>query len=420
MDSRSRKDGFTLIELLTVVAIIAILMMVIVLKLNPAQLYAQAADVNRLSDIATLNSALGLYSADQSGKSGFSLGSSSVAYISVPDTSPTCANLGLPALPTGYSYACAPSTSSRNTNGAGWIPVNFGAITTGSPFESIPTDPSNQTSSDLFYTYSTDGTNYEVTAVLESSKYRPQLIAKHAIHDYPGVVAQGSSLAISPLFNPSGFYGYWPLNEGTGGSALDESGSKNKGTWNGGVAGTSGYYSPGNEGVWAGTFDGGTTYVSTANAFSGPTVFSIVVWFKTTSGSGGKLVGFGGSQTGSSGSYDRHIYMMNDGQLIFGNWTGSAQINTSPSSYNDGKWHFVVGTLSSAGQYLYVDGSLVASSSNTGTSAYNGYWRIGYDNLNGWPSAPSSYYFGGLIQGVRIYSRALSPAEVLAIYNAEK
>ncbi len=223
------------------------------------------------------------------------------------------------------------------------------------------------------------------------------------------------------MFNPSGFYGYWPLNEGTTGNvALDESNNKNKGTWNGGIAGTIGYYSPGNEGAWAGTFDGGTTYISTANAFSGPTVYSMAVWFKTTTGSGGKLVGFGGSQTGSSGSYDRHIYMTNSGQIIYGNYPGSISIVTSPLSYNDGKWHLAVGTLSSAGQLLYMDGVLVASSSNTTAQIYSGYWRIGYDNLNAWPSAPSSYYFGGLIQGVRIYSRALSPAEVLAIYSAEK
>ena len=60
----------------------------------------------------------------------------------------------------------------------------------------------------------------------------------------------------------------------------------------------------------------------------GPQTFSIEAWFKTTTNDGGKIVGFGNAQTGGSSAnnnaspgssnYDRHIYMMNDGQLVFG------------------------------------------------------------------------------------------------------
>lgn len=58
---RFHQSAFTLIELLVVIAIIAILAVVVVLALNPAQLLAQSRDVNRVSDMATLNTALGLY-----------------------------------------------------------------------------------------------------------------------------------------------------------------------------------------------------------------------------------------------------------------------------------------------------------------------------------------------------------------------
>ncbi len=49
-----------------------------------------------------------------------------------------------------------------------------------------------------------------------------------------------------------------------------------------------------------------------------PDVFSAQVWIKTTTTTGGRILGFGDLQSGSSGHRDRQIYMNNAGQLIFG------------------------------------------------------------------------------------------------------
>jgi len=90
---------------------------------------------------------------------------------------------------------------------------------------------------------------------------------------------------------------------------------------------------------------------------------------------------------------------------------------SSTAALNDGAWHHVVSTLSSAGMQLYVDGVLVAS--NTGvTSAqnYSGYWTIGYENLTAWANSPSSFYFNGQLDDVRVYYYALSAAQVAALY----
>ncbi len=38
--------------------------------------------------------------------------------------------------------------------------------------------------------------------------------------------------------------------------------------------------------------------------------------------------------------------MQDDGQLVFGTWTGQTNTITSPASYNDGQWHHVVATQS--------------------------------------------------------------------------
>ena len=72
--------GFTLIELLVVLAIVAILSVVVILTLNPAELLKQARDSNRVSDMATLKSAISLYLADVSTPV---IGTSTYCYVSV-------------------------------------------------------------------------------------------------------------------------------------------------------------------------------------------------------------------------------------------------------------------------------------------------------------------------------------------------
>ncbi|RZL04890.1 MAG: LamG domain-containing protein, partial [Pedobacter sp.] len=106
------------------------------------------------------------------------------------------------------------------------------------------------------------------------------------------------------------------------------------------------------------TFNGTSQYMSTATSIPspGPSVFSISVWFKTTTTSGGKIVGFGNAQTGTSGNYDRHIYMNNSGQLIFGVYTGSVKTIKTTTAFNDDNWHNAVAVLSANGMKFYVDG----------------------------------------------------------------
>ncbi len=173
--------GFTLIELLVVIAIIAILAVVVVLTLNPAQLLAQSRDANRLSDLATLNSAINLYTTDQGGASNFSLGTSSVTYVSIPDpnatsTAGTDCSLMSGNFLAGGSFHCAASSTYRNASTTGWLPINFNSISAGSPFGSLPVDPVNSTSSNLYYTYESFGSTFRVTAVPESQKYQTMLV----------------------------------------------------------------------------------------------------------------------------------------------------------------------------------------------------------------------------------------------------
>ena len=98
-------------------------------------------------------------------------------------------------------------------------------------------------------------------------------------------------------------------------------------------------------------FDGSTEFLSSSQAVPSPTTYSVETWIKTTTTQGGKIVGFGDNQGGldfggnpqMSGSYDKQIYMDNDGHLIFGVYIGGTDTLTSQNASTT-----VSGTTSSA------------------------------------------------------------------------
>ena len=118
---------------------------------------------------------------------------------------------------------------------------------------------------------------------------------------------------------------------------------------------------------------------------------------------GGKIAGFGNGASGDSGSYDRHIYMNVTDRVYFGVYTGSAaddqlRRGARRRSVAPGRgqpwaptgWPSTSTASASARRTDVTDGQ-----------AYTGYWRIGGDNIGGWPNQPSSYYFNGTIDDAR-------------------
>lgn len=147
----------------------------------------------------------------------------------------------------------------------------------------------------------------------------------------------------------------------------------------------------------------------------GPDTFSIETWVRGTGT--GRIVGFANSNsaTGTSGSYDRMLYVDSGGRVTFGVYPGQVRTLRSPAPVNDGAWHHVVGTLGAGGMQLFVDGALVGTRTDTTSGqSYSGYWRIGADTLNAWPNRPLlTDRFSGSIDDVAIYPTALSTATVL-------
>ncbi len=422
-NAHGKSRAFTLIELLVVIAIIAILAVVVVLTLNPAELLRQSRDANRVSDMATLNSALNLYVTDQSGASSFSLGNANATYPSVYDSSATstagdqCQGLALPTLGTGQSWQCSASSTYRNATTTGWIPVNFSNISSGPPLGNLPVDPVNQTSSNLFYSYNTNGSQFVVTADLESQKYKAQYGALPQDTFFPEVIFGGTP-SVSSLFDPAGLVGYWPLNEGSGTIAYDQTSNGNNGAWNGSMIAGSHYTSNAKVGGWAGNFDGTTNYVMVTSSASTALVGNLTVaaWIRIpvpNSSYNGIGAEYGGCTVGAGTcGFDLGYYM---GGITF-NIRSGANGNSGTATggaIGDGNWHFVTGVFNGTQVIAYRDGVAGAPVSWAYPPGANTIpFTIG--------SRGGSNLFPGIIDDVRLYNRALSSAEVQALYNAEK
>jgi prepilin-type N-terminal cleavage/methylation domain-containing protein len=404
-----RQAAFTLIELLIAIAIIAILATVVILTINPAELLKQARDANRLSDLANLNHAVAIFQTDNPLGS---IGAAFTTYLSLMDPTATttagtnCEGIAsLPSLPAPWNYHCSASSTLRMTNGTGWMPVNFSLNSSASPLSILPIDPTNSSSSRFYYTYATNGTGYEMTAITESQKYQALMASDGGSYD--GLYQKGNSLDITPPFRSAGLVGYWPMDEGSGSVANDASGSNGNGTWSGTPAGTSGYYSAGKVGGWAGTFNNVNDFITVPNTLNEANLnqqWTVSAWVNIGSAAEQVLLGYNSGLKLNHSTTNKLLEYLNsntDDYYDYGNY-----------NLQDGVWHFVVFVFRNSDglKQIYVDNNNVALAGPNLTSKPSGILssvKIGSGVL-------------GRIDDLRIYSRALSSAEISALYNATK
>ncbi|MCU1541344.1 MAG: fibronectin [Arthrobacter sp.] len=173
------------------------------------------------------------------------------------------------------------------------------------------------------------------------------------------------------------------------------------------------------------TFNGTSAFAYGQNRGQAPSVYSAEVWFKTNTTRGGKIFGFGNGQPtrppnnpGLSGNYDRQLYMTDAGTLIFGVYVDGARTVSTLTRYNDNAWHHAVGTQGSDGLRFYVDGNLIGVLPNQTTAqSYWGSWKLGGDQMNGWPLRPTSNYFAGSLDEFAVYPTVLSATQVSEHFN---
>ena len=156
------KKGFTLIELLIVVGIVAVLSIVTLLLLNPADLLRQSRDATRFSDMSAIKNAVVLY---QTGASSPNLGSATTCYTSNSTTTAQCGSLF------NGTYISWSASTSTAVNSSGWLPIDFTALSSGSPISQLPLDPVNDATH--YYAYAANPTTgvFEIDANMESAKY---------------------------------------------------------------------------------------------------------------------------------------------------------------------------------------------------------------------------------------------------------
>ncbi|HXK37678.1 MAG TPA: prepilin-type N-terminal cleavage/methylation domain-containing protein [Candidatus Paceibacterota bacterium] len=188
-------EGFTLLELLIVIAIIAILSVMLIIVINPVETLRKSRDSQRISDLNTLKTAMGVYTTtiaspnlDGSGTSTINaLCRTSSAWVSgnkvwysLPSDSGSITGVTVAGAAVQPTAAQVTQANLSRVDGGGWIPVNFEALTSGSPISNLPVDPVNKittltapTSTDFVYRYACNSTNltYEVDARLESDEF---------------------------------------------------------------------------------------------------------------------------------------------------------------------------------------------------------------------------------------------------------
>ena len=202
--------------------------------------------------------------------------------------------------------------------------------------------------------------------------------------------------------------GWWNFDEGSGSVANDLSGYGNNGTIVGatrvdGVPGTGGK---------AMSFNGSSDYMELSNSLSiFNQSFTISMWIYHEGPKRGILVG----DYNLPGSIDVNFEIYGDNRLRF-YWSGTPNI-FGPKEVNPQEWNFIVFIRdkenSKVYSYINQDIDIDYFGAISDKVAIIGH-RIGRDSRSGETA------FNGLIDDVRIYSRALTAYEVQTLYAQTK
>jgi hypothetical protein len=262
------------------------------------------------------------------------------------------------------------------------------------------------------------GTQFEVTAVMESQKYKPGGSGDVVTPDggaLASVYEKGNKLGLEPMdYGDASLIGFWPLDESNTSTAYDYSGTNATGSWYGAQVGTAGYYSSGKVGPYAGAFDGTSTYVNNvANnaAFTLTNAVTMVAWVKVNaSGTDQKIIS-------KRPSYVLTVFTNNipETEIFIGGSSQDTRSAGGGTTLVNGVWYQIAGTYDGHSLKTYVNGVLDRQIAVTGTMDSTAY------SLNLGKTADGiANYMNGLIDDARVYNRALSAAEIAALYNGGK
>ena len=201
---------------------------------------------------------------------------------------------------------------------------------------------------------------------------------------------------------PSSLVAAYSFDAGSGTTLADVSGRGHVGTIAGAVWSTAGH----NGGALS--FDGVNDMVTVADtaALDLTNAMTLEAWVRPSTTNRWRTVAL----KEQSGALVYSLYSNNSGQRASTNlWLGSGELEArSAASLPTNAWTHLAATYDGAVIRLYVNGTLSGSTAATGSMpASTGAFRIGGNTV--WDE-----YFGGLVDDLRLYNRALSAAEVQA------
>jgi len=220
---------------------------------------------------------------------------------------------------------------------------------------------------------------------------------------YISDIGLSNTIQNPPIIN-NGLVGYWSFNENTGSTIFDLSGNNNNGlflnspTWVSGRKGRALNFNGINQGI--NLANNGVLNLTAA--------IGISCWVNITTNTPNSFARIIDKQY-NSGFVLCHLSVSN--QLIFG---PNANFATSTTSLTANVWYHIGCTYDGLTVKIYVNGVLEGTTPFIG-SIGNGSSTItfGYDNT----TSPNAEFFTGMLDGVRIYNRALSQQEITTLYQ---
>ncbi len=208
----------------------------------------------------------------------------------------------------------------------------------------------------------------------------------------------------------NGLVGYWKMDEaswnGTAGEVRDSSGTGNNGTGGASVTTGAGKYGLG------GVFNGTTQYVSVANnsTLNIATNITAAAWVYPTTISGAAEIINKKTDAGSSG-----YRLRRSGATIIFEYSDGATVRIqviSPIKLVANQWQHVAATYDGQKVRIFYNGTEVYEEAHTGAMITNTstLYLGAYNALN-------AYWWAGSLDEVRLYNRALSPAEITQLYT---
>ncbi len=198
-----------------------------------------------------------------------------------------------------------------------------------------------------------------------------------------------------------GLVGYWAMNDGTGTAVGDSSGNGYNGFFSGSVS-----WATGKRGG-AIDFAGGNINSNNSTPFNfGNNSFSVGAWFKLDTTTSYKTI----VSKGGFWANDEFVLYANSGVLYFYVDKGGVKYYTPTISLATNVWYHAFGVYDGSNINLYLNGAFVGQTAVSNLNIGNA------TNLRIGSGGGGSDAFDGLIDDVRVYNRALSAAEIAALY----